>query len=117
MTRSLAPIVLFVYNRPRHTRLSVEALARNELAKESELYVYLDGPKTEEDKSKGREIKEYVRSMAGFKSVTLIERPGNLGLARSIIGGVSELVARFGKIIVLEDDMVSSPYFLRFMND
>jgi len=113
----LSPIALFVYNRPRHTKLAVEALLRNELAQESDLYVYLDGPKSTEDKAKGREIIKYVHSLEGFKSVTLIERTRNLGLARSIISGVTELISKYGRIIVLEDDMVSSPFFLRFMND
>ena len=68
---TVSPIALFVYNRPQHTRLSVEALARNELAQESDLFVYLDGPKSADDKDKAQEIIEYVNSIRAFKSIDL----------------------------------------------
>jgi len=113
----LAPIALFVYKRPWHTRQTVEALKKNELAKESELFIFSDGPKSEADKEKVFEVREYVKTIGGFKSVVTIEREQNLGLAQSIIKGVTEIVNKYGRIIVLEDDMVSSLYFLKFMNE
>ncbi|MBM2817604.1 MAG: hypothetical protein HW401_194 [Parcubacteria group bacterium] len=113
----LAPIALFVYNRPEHTRKTVEALQKNLLAKESELFIFSDGPKNESDSIKVQEVRNYLKTISGFKSVKIIERDKNLGLANSIISGVTDIVNRFGRIIVLEDDMISSPYFLRFMNE
>lgn len=113
----LAPIVLFVYNRPWHTLQTVEALKKNVQAKESELFIYSDGPKDEKDRKKVKEVRHYLRNITGFKKITLIERPMNLGLSNSIIAGVTEIVNKYGKIIVLEDDLLTSRYFLKFMND
>ena len=114
---SLAPIVLFVYNRPLHTKQTVEALQKNILSKESELFIYSDGPKSEEVRSRVKEVREYIDSIDGFKKVTVIKREHNWGLANSIIDGVTKIVNEYGKIIVLEDDLVTSSDFLKFMND
>ena len=113
----LAPIVLFVYNRPWHTHQTVEALQKNELANESELFIYSDAPKNEETQSKVKEVRDYIKTVDGFKKVTIIEREKNWGLANSIIDGVTKIVNEYGKVIVLEDDLVTSPYFLKFMNE
>ncbi|GAB6182730.1 glycosyltransferase [Thermodesulfovibrio hydrogeniphilus] len=112
-----APIVLFVYNRPWHTQQTVEALKKNEMAKESELFIFSDGAKAEKDLEKVKEVREYIKTIDGFKKVTIIERDKNLGLASNIIDGVTTIVNQYGKIIVLEDDLATSPYFLRFMNE
>jgi len=112
-----APIVLFVYNRPYHTRQTVEALRKNELASESKLVIYSDAPKNSEAKQSVQEVREYIKSIAGFKKVTIVEREKNWGLAANIIDGVTKIVNEYGKIIVLEDDLVTSPYFLKFMNE
>lgn len=116
----IAPIVLFVYNRPWHTRQTVEALLRNELAEESALYVYADGPKlgaSEEQLKNIRETREYVRQITGFKEIHVEEADENKGLANSIISGVSKVINQYGKVIVVEDDLVTHKYFLRFIND
>lgn len=113
----LSPIVLFVYNRPEHTRKTVESLKENFLAKESDFFIFSDGPKDESDAIKVRGVRNYLKTISEFKNVQIIERDKNLGLANSIISGVTDIVNKFGRIIVLEDDMVSSPYFLKFMND
>jgi hypothetical protein len=112
-----APIVLFVYNRPWHTRRTVEALVKNELAGESDLFVYSDAAKSADGAPAVREVRDYLATVSGFRSVTVTERDRNLGLAGSVIAGVSETVARFGRVIVVEDDLVTSPHFLRYMND
>ena len=117
MASDLAPIVLFVYNRLWHTRQTIESLLENELAAESELYIYADGSKNLEDSYAVCEVREYIRNIVGFKLVTVCERDKNFGLANSIINGVSDVVNRYGKVIVLEDDLVTSPYFLRYMNE
>jgi hypothetical protein len=113
----LAPIVLFVYNRPEHTKQTVEALQKNELAIESELFIYSDAAKNIGVKAKTDEVRKYIKSINGFKRVTVIKREKNWGLAASIIDGVTKIVNEYGKVIVLEDDLVTSPYFLKFMND
>jgi hypothetical protein len=113
---TLAPITLFVYNRSAHTRQTVEALQKNALAKDSDLIIYSDAPKTPEAAAAVREVREYIRTINGFKSVAIIERDKNWGLANSIIDGVTSVVNKYGRIIVLEDDLVTSHYFLDFMN-
>lgn len=111
-----APIALFVYDRPEHTRKTVIALLDNELAGQSDLFIFSDGAKKSASESNVLEVRRYIKTITGFKSVTIIERPANLGLAKSVIDGVTAICDRYGKIIVLEDDLITSPYFLRFMN-
>jgi len=113
----LAPIALFVYNRLSHTKQTVEALQSNLLSKESELYIFADGPKSPKDYSAVEEVRKYLKTIAGFKSINIIHRPENFGLAKSIISGVTEIVNKYGNVIVLEDDLVTAPYFLKYMND
>ena len=113
----LAPIVLFVYNRPWHTQQTIEALQKNKLAKESELFIYSDAPKNELTAEKVAEVREYIRTIDGFKKATIIERDKNWGLANSIIDGVTKIINEYGKIIVLEDDLIVSINFLTYMNE
>ena len=112
-----APIALFVYNRPRHIRQTVESLRANELAGESDLYIFSDGPKSAADEAAVREVRDYIRAVAGFNNLIIIEREKNWGLADSIIEGVSRIVNTYGRVIVLEDDIVTSKWFLKYMND
>ncbi|MFA5804203.1 MAG: hypothetical protein WC879_06135 [Melioribacteraceae bacterium] len=113
----LAPIALFVYNRPWHTKHTVESLSRNILASKSELFIFSDGSKNKLDDKNVYLTREYIYSIKGFKSVIINERSENLGLSKSIISGVTEIINQYGKIIVLEDDLVTSPFFLEYMND
>lgn len=113
----LAPICLFTYNRLEETQQTVEALQKNNLASESCLYVFSDGPKNDIDHSKVEEVRKYIRNINGFKSVDIIESFVNKGLANSIIDGVTQIINEHGKIIVLEDDLVTSPIFLDYMNN
>ncbi len=115
---ALAPIALFVYNRPEHTQKTVEALRKNILASESDLIIFSDGYKDSPESRAGvLAVRSYLKTITGFNSVKIVERENNNGLAQSIIAGVSEVVAQFGRIIVLEDDMLSSRYFLQYMNE
>lgn len=114
---NLAPIILFTYNRLSHTKQTIDALQKNELAKKSELFIYSDGGKDEDSWNKVGEIRQYLESVVGFKNITIIKRDVNIGLAQNIIDGVTKIINQYGKIIVLEDDIVTSPYFLNFMND
>jgi hypothetical protein len=112
-----APIALFVYKRLQNTRQTVESLKKNSLAAESELFIFSDNAKTSEDQKSVNEIRRYIREITGFKKINIIERDRNLGLANSIIDGVTTVIDRYGKIIVLEDDMLLSNYFLHYMNE
>lgn len=114
---SLAPIVLFVYNRPWHTQQTVEALLNNDLANESDLFIYSDAAKNDTTVVAVENVRDYLKQIIGFKNITIIERDKNWGLADSIIDGVTTLINQYGKIIVLEDDLITSPYFLKYMND
>ena len=111
-----APIVLFVYNRLWHTRNTVNALLKNSQAGLSDLIIYSDGPKDVADVGVA-EVRRYIGGLDGFKSVRLMLRDQNLGLAKSITGGVTAILEEYGKAIILEDDLVTSPYFLKYMND
>jgi len=116
-SNSLAPIAFFVYKRPDHTRQTLEALAANKLASESDLFIFSDGPRSEQDEKGVSAVREYIRAVKGFKSVNILEHEKNQGLAKSLIGGITELCDKFGRAIVVEDDVLTSPYFLCFMND
>ncbi len=112
-----APILLFTYNRLSHTHRCVEALLKNSLASESELFIYSDGAKDEIQQKAVEEVRQYIHTIQGFKQITITERKENWGLARSIIDGVTTQVNQYGRVIVLEDDLIVAPYFLQFMND
>ena len=117
---NLAPIVLFIYNRPQHTLKTLEALMQNELAEKSELFIYCDGPKPnakKEDLDKIDAVHTIILKKQWCKKVHIIKAEVNKGLANSIVAGVTEIVNRYGKIIVLEDDIVTSKGFLRYMNE
>lgn len=113
----LAPIALFVYNRLNHTKKTVEALLSNNLAKNSTIYIFSDGAKDVGGEQAVQEVRDYLKSVSGFAKVNIIERNENRGLAASIVDGVSILCEQHGRVIVLEDDLITSPYFLIYMND
>jgi hypothetical protein len=115
--QSLAPIALFVYNRPDHTRRTINHLQKNLLAEDSRLFIFSDGAKTINDQEKVNEVRALIKQTDGFKSVKIIESSENKGLANSIIAGVSQLVQEYGKVIVFEDDLLSSQFTLRYFND
>lgn len=114
---NLAPIILFVYNRPKYVRRGIASLLANELAAESELYIYADAPKDESQAQAVKEVREYIHTIRGFKQVHIVERDHNWGLAASIIDGVTTLTEKYGRVIVLEDDLVVAPHFIHFMNE
>ncbi len=115
--QNLAPIVLFVYNRPWHTQQTIEALQKNELASESELFIYADGAKDKEALLQVNEVRQYLKTISGFKEIIIVERDENWGLTANIIEGVTEIVNKYGKVIVLEDDIISNPFFLSYINE
>lgn len=114
---SYSPILLFVYNRPSHTRQLIESLQANKEAAESPLIIYSDAARDDAARAAVEEVRQFIHSISGFGSVEIIERTENWGLAQNIIDGVSTQIERYGRVIVLEDDLLVAPYFLRFMND
>lgn len=112
-----APIALFTYARPDHTRQAIASLLQNPEAARSDLYVFSDGPKTEAKREAVEANRQYLRTISGFKSVSVVERSENWGLSRSLIAGITDLTDRFGRVIVVEDDLILSPFFLRYMNE
>jgi hypothetical protein len=111
----LAPICLFTYNRLEETKLTVEHLQKNDLAKESNLYIFSDGPKNDSAVNSVDAVRQYIKTVDGFAQVEVIESEVNKGLAKSIIEGVGSIVNEYGKVIVLEDDLIISSNFLDFM--
>ena len=129
-----APIALFTYNRADHTKQAVESLLKNAEAQYSDLFIFSDGPKNEKAVEGVKKNREYLQSLKNdndtltlrytdatitpyFRSVTIIEREKNWGLANSLIAGITEIVNKNGRVIVVEDDLILSPYFLRYMNE
>ena len=119
MTRFEAPIALFVYNRPEHTRRTLEALSRNPGASESRLFIFSDGSRqdaTEDEDQQVLRVRTLIRERPWCGSVEIIEAPSNRGLATSIRAGVDSVLDSHDRIIVLEDDLDLSPGFLGYMN-
>lgn len=117
---TLAPVIVFAYDRPDHLRRTLDALAKNTLANQSELFIYCDGAKesaTDEQKVQVAKTREVAHAVIGFKNITVIERPQNVGLMNNIVGAVTEIVNRYGRVIVFEDDMITSSGTLQYFND
>ncbi|WP_017260304.1 glycosyltransferase [Pedobacter arcticus] len=114
---NLAPIALFVYNRPDHTRQTVESLKANHLASESDFFIFADGAKTEKDEEAVKQVADYIATVDGFKSVNIVKQEKNLGLANSVINGVTQLSETYGKFMVFEDDLICSEHTLTYLNE
>lgn len=115
-TNNPAPIAIVAYNRPWHLQQTIEALSKNEEASKSELFVFSDAPQNDTQNDAVMQVRDYLKTVTGFKSIQVIERQENFGLARSVIGAVEYVLTQFDRIIVLEDDLVTSRYFLQYMN-
>jgi hypothetical protein len=114
---AIAPVAVFLYKRPAHTRRVLASLASSPLARDTDLFLFCDAARAPPDAEAVREVRAAAKATTGFRSLTLVERAENWGLSRSITGAVSELCARFGRVIAVEDDLVLAPSFLGFMND
>lgn len=141
---NFAPIVVFAYNRPDHLQQTLQALAKNDLASESVLYVYCDGPKEwggEQKQEVGyvaqnskrqffgtkgqydtylnqiEQTRVVAKSITGFRNVQVVEREQNIGLADNIVGAVTEIVNQYGRVIAFEDDIVCTRGTLTYLND
>jgi len=111
-----APVALFVYNRPDHTLRTVEGLRQNWLSSQSDLVVFSDAPKSGDEVAGVAAVRKLIRTISGFKSLTIVQREQNLGLAKSVISGISQICEQSGSVIVVEDDLLTTPDFLTFMN-
>ncbi|MCK9238811.1 sugar transferase [Desulfocurvus sp.] len=116
MTGPCAPVALFAYNRPRHLARTLRALAANPLAARTPVVAYADGPRGPADEAAVGEVRAVLARARGFASLRVVPCEANLGLARNIIAGVGETLAAHGRVIVLEDDLLTTPGFLEFMN-
>lgn len=115
--QNLAPIALFVYNRPQHTERTIKFLQENDLAGKSSLFIFSDGAKSKSEEENVAEVRALIKKVDGFKSVKVFERKENAGLANSVIEGVTKLIKDYDQVIVLEDDLIISPHTLRYFND
>jgi hypothetical protein len=114
---ALSPIVLFVYRRPEHTRATIAALAACPEASRSDLFVYSDGPRSDEQKESVQETRSIVQSAKGFRSINMVERPANIGLFQNVVLGLHHVFSSENCAIVLEDDIEVFPDFLAYMNE
>lgn len=112
----LAPIAIIAYNRPWHLEQTINALLRNTEASKSRLFIFSDAPRTEKDREPVKQVRKYLRSLKGFKKVTVVSRQKNYGLAKSVVSAVNHVLKYHKKVIILEDDLVTSPFFLQYMN-
>jgi len=115
----LAPVIIFTYNRVDILKRTINALSNNYFAEETDLYIFSDGAKLakQEDTKKVQEVRAFIKTIEGFKSVTIKEQKINIGLANSVIGGINEVSQKYKNFIVLEDDLLTSPFFLKYMNE
>lgn len=116
MVNYKTPIAFFAYKRPLHAFQSLESLSKNDGAEKSELFIFCDGPKTSGDEENVLKTRDVVKSKKWCGKVNIIERDENLGLANSIISGVTQLCEEYGRVIVIEDDLILSNNFLNYMN-
>ncbi|WP_286230067.1 glycosyltransferase [Neobacillus mesonae] len=116
----LSPVAIFVYNRPEHTKKTIDALSKNDLADQTDVFIYSDAAKREKDIENVNLVRDYIESVPNsksFKSVKIIKSKTNNGLAKSVLSGVNNIIKEYGKVIVVEDDLISSTDFLQYMND
>lgn len=113
----VSPVILFTYKRPWHTKQTIDSLKRNLLAQDTIIFIFSDFYKDERDKDAVSNVRSIIHEIKGFKRISIIERNKHLGLGTSVINGVSEVLKRYENVIVLEDDLVTSPFFLKYMNE
>ncbi len=110
------PVALFAYRRPEHLRRVVESLKANPEASDTDLYIYCDGARGRKDRAEVAAVKAYATIITGFRSLTVITRNTNYGLSKSITEGVTELCNKYGRVAVVEDDVLVSRSFLFWIN-
>lgn len=111
-----APVAVFAYKRVHHLRLMIASLQANREAPETDLYCFCDGPREPSDAAGCAEVRSFLAGVQGFRSLRIVPRDGNFGLARNIVDGVGQVLRDHGRVIVVEDDLLLSPHFLAYMN-
>ena len=114
--KNLAPIVLFVYKRFEHLNKTISSLKKNIESKNSQLIIFSDGYKNQEEKEDIKKIRKFIKNIKGFKKIEIYERKKNLGLAKNIVSGANKVFKKYKTAIFLEDDIVVSKNFLNYMN-
>ena len=113
----MAPIALFSFKRLEHLKITLESLKKNKEAEQTPLIVFCDAPRSEDERMAVDAVRKYIETVTGFKSIKRVFREENLGLANSIISGVTDVLNEYDSVIVIEDDLETSPYFLKYMNE
>jgi hypothetical protein len=113
----ISPIIIFTYNRIDHLDTLIRSLKKNNLFADSKVFVFSDGPKNEIDKKKIENIRIFLKKNLQIHKSEIIERDVNLGLSRNVIGGITDAFKTYDQLIILEDDLEVSPFFLNYMND
>lgn len=116
MNKNLAPLIIFTYNRLDTLEVSIKSLQENFLANQTDVFIFSDSARAEKDIELVNKVRKFLHSINGFKSITIIERNENYGLAKNIIEGVTNIINQYEKVIVLEDDLLTSKNFLSYMN-
>jgi len=111
-----APVIVFAYNRPAHTRATIAALQKNIGAIDSDLFIISDAAADQNSLASVQEVRDYIKTVRGFRKINIIEREKNYGLGNNIITGVTDIIGLYGRVIVLEDDLITAPFFLQYMN-
>ena len=114
---NISPIIIFTYNRLDHLDTLIRSLKKNVLFAESKVLVYSDGPKNEIDEDKIKKIRIYLKKNLISNNSEIVERTINLGLSKNVIGGITQAFKTYDQLIILEDDLEVSPFFLNYMND
>jgi hypothetical protein len=113
---NLAPIAIFVYKRIKYLKILINSLKKNNLSKNSVVFIFSDGWRDNYDKDNVLEVRKYLSSISGFRKIFIILRSKNFGLSKNIINGINFVLKNNKKIIVLEEDLELSKYFLEFIN-
>ncbi|RZQ33477.1 glycosyltransferase [Vibrio vulnificus] len=113
----LAPVIIFTFNRITCLKETIESLKKNQLSDSTDVFIFSDGPRRDSERELVQSVRDYLKTIDGFSSVKIYEADKNRGLGASIIEGVTQIIEKYGKAIVLEDDLVSSPSFLKYMNE
>ena len=111
-----SPIIIFAFNRIDILKQMIESLLDNKEVKDSDLFVFVDGARCKEEEKKVIIVQSYLKSISGFKHIEYFFAKENKGLGQSIIDGVSQIINKYGKAIILEDDLILSKNFLSFIN-
>ena len=114
-----APVIVFVYKRIEHTRKTLDSLMKNNLCSKTDVFIFSDGYKGNDDKEGVLAVRKYIHSLERknpFKSLSIVESPKNNGLADSVISGTTKVIEKYGRVIVIEDDLLLSEHYLEYMN-